>query len=80
MTQKKKFTEIDFEMFVMPWGTHVGKTLTEMPAGYLLWLCDEEYCPPIIRAFVEVNEEDLLNRSAEEQSEYEDQQDFANWK
>ena len=66
---KKEFTDVDFEMFVMPFGTHATKGFDEIPASYLLWLCDEDYCPPVVRAYVELNEEELLDRSADEYEE-----------
>jgi len=56
---KKEFTDVDYEMFVMPFGEHAGKTFEEIPAEYLLWIADQDFCPDIISAYVDLNEEDL---------------------
>lgn len=60
---KKEFTDVDYEMFVMPFGMHAGKTFEDIPAGYLLWLSTENNCPDIIQAYVDLHDEDLSDRA-----------------
>ncbi len=69
---KKEYTDVDFEMFVMPFGKHQGKTISELPATYLLWLVDESFCPPVLKAYIELNEEDLREQADEGDYHYDD--------
>lgn len=66
---KKEISDIDFEMFTMPFGIHLKKSLTEIPAAYLLWLVDEKFCPDVIKAYVDLYEDELIERALEEESE-----------
>lgn len=63
MPKKKEYTDVDYEMFVMPFGKHQGKTFDELPPSYLLWLVDQDFCPAIISAYVDMNEEDLRSEA-----------------
>lgn len=66
---KKEFSDVDFEMFVMPFGVHSTKTWNEIPAGYLLWLYDQKDCPEIISAYCDLNADELYDRKIEETEE-----------
>jgi len=57
--KKRKFTDTDFEMFVMPFGKYRNWTLTELPPHFILWMLDQNYCPEVLREWGEINEEDL---------------------
>ncbi len=63
---KKEFSDIDFEMFVMPFGKHIKKSLTEIPASYLLWIVDQGSCPDVIKAWVDLHECELQEQAIEE--------------
>lgn len=69
---RKKFTEVDFEMFTMPWGVNVGKTLAELPASYLLYIAEQDYAPPILKAYVDENLDELTEKSQDEELEFQD--------
>ena len=64
---KKKFTNVDFEMFVMPFGAFATSSLEEMPASYVLWIMEEDFCPPVLKAWGELHEEELQEKAREEQ-------------
>lgn len=64
---KKEFDDVDYEMFTMPFGKYKNWELTELPLRYLLWIVDEDFCPPVLRSYIELNEEEIR-----EKVEYED--------
>lgn len=67
---KKEFSDVEYEMFIMPWGKHQGKTFNQLPAHYLLWLVDEDFCPEIVKAYVELHEEELIEAAEDYFSDY----------
>lgn len=71
---KKEFTDVDFEMFVMPWGKFQGASLEDIPASYLLWLVEESHCPEMLKAWVDLHDEELRLDvlESEDRSEYGD--------
>lgn len=68
--QKIEYTDVDFEMFVMPFGEHAGKSIEELGAGYVLWLMEQDYCPPILKAWAELHEEDIKEKEDEAVNEW----------
>lgn len=64
--KKKEFSDADFEMFTMPSGKYKGVTLAELPASYIVWIMDKEFCPDVLREYAEINQEDLVQKTLEE--------------
>lgn len=52
---KKEFTDVDFEMFIMPFGKHQGKEISQLPEDYLLWIFEKDFCPDVLYAYIELN-------------------------
>jgi len=59
MAKKKEYTDVDYEMFVMPFGKYAQTEIEQLPAGYVLWIMDEDFCPQILKAWAEENEAEL---------------------
>lgn len=54
---------------IMPFGKHQGKSLQNVPADYLLWLLDTDWCRekfPELIAYIRSNK-DCLETDAEEE-------------
>lgn len=60
--KKKTFTDIDFEMFIMPFGKYKNWILEDLPAHYVLWMLDRDYCPDVLKAWGELHEEELKTK------------------
>lgn len=48
---------------LMPYGTHVGKKMIDVPAEYLLWLSDNDKCSKSVRAYITDNWDVLHKQS-----------------
>lgn len=40
---------------IMPFGIHKGKRLIDVPAGYLIWLYEENKCSGELRKYIAEN-------------------------
>ncbi len=47
---------------IMGFGKHKGKTLSQVPADYLLWLYDQPKLDPKLKAYIEENGYVRLNQ------------------
>jgi uncharacterized protein (DUF3820 family) len=56
---KREISDIEFEMFTMPFGKYRGKLLFEIPASYMLWIVEEKFCPDVLKAWVELHEDEI---------------------
>lgn len=57
---------------VIPFGQHKGKRLKDIPAAYLLWLLDEEWCRkqyPDLITYIRENKKLLEMEAWEEEDE-----------
>ncbi len=68
---KKEYSDTDFEMFVMPFGKYRNWTLEELPPHYILWMLDQDFCPPVLKAYGELHEEELIEKNDSESIGYE---------
>jgi len=57
----REISDIEFEMFIMPFGKYKNWELKDIPAHYILWMLDQDYCPEVLRAYGELNEEELTD-------------------
>lgn len=67
---KQEFSDLDFELFTMPFGKYKGWSLKDLPPHYVLWMLDQEMCPPVLREWGELNEEDLREKLDSQNSFY----------
>ena len=70
MAKKKDFSDVDFEMFIMPFGKYRNWELKDLPVHYVLWIMDQEFCPDVLLAYAELNEEDLREKLTSSDSFY----------
>lgn len=55
----------------MPYGVHKGKDMEDVPAGYLLWLLDNQRATPPVESYIYRNMDVLLKQQKEESRTYE---------
>lgn len=63
---------------VMPWGEHKGTRLEDVPASYLLWLYEQSWCEPKwpgLYAYLQENEDTLLEQKQDEEPDDEAHED-----
>lgn len=44
---------------IMPFGKYKGKKLIDVPAYYLLWCCEQEWCRGNLKEYIEYNKSEL---------------------
>lgn len=44
----------------MPWGAHKGVKMSDVPATYLKWLCENNKCDKSVRDYISRNEDRIL--------------------
>jgi hypothetical protein len=63
---------------VIPWGTHKGKTLKDLPASYLLWLFEQTWIKdwPGLYLYLKAHEDQLLAEKREQAGNQDDDDGF----
>lgn len=54
---------------LMPYGTHKGKRMEDVPAKYLLWLYDNDKCSKDVKAYIE-DCMDVLEKEVKEEEKF----------
>jgi len=52
---------------IMPFGRYKGQKLANVPASYLLWCYDQEWCRGHLKVYIEDNKE-VLHREVKQQT------------
>lgn len=47
---------------LMPFGKHKGLRMIDVPADYLLWIYEQDWCKGSLRAYIEENIDALQSR------------------
>lgn len=54
----------------MPFGKYIDEPLDKIPASYLLWIAEEDYCPQVLKAYVDENLNDLVEQAEESRDDF----------
>ncbi len=61
--KKEEQKEEKEQEFLMPFGKHKGKKMSEVPDSYLLWLSDEGTTTGLLRAYIDDNIQAIRNNT-----------------